>query len=109
MSIRLSKKHGVNPSLIKCPICKKEYGIALFGRLKGDEEAPKTVEGDLCDECKQKYVTVIEVSRDDKGLYKTGRCIYVPKENVKKECPDNIAYMIDTDFKNLIEDGTNNA
>ena len=38
-NIRLSEKHGVNPS------------IALLGKLKGDKEAPIKIIGDLCDDC----------------------------------------------------------
>lgn len=39
--IRVSEKHGVNPSITICPICGKETGIVLLGKLKGDEEAPR--------------------------------------------------------------------
>lgn len=49
--IRVSEKHGVNPSITICPICGKETGIALLGKLKGDEEAPRKIIGDLCDDC----------------------------------------------------------
>lgn len=49
--IRLSEKHGVNPSITVCPICGKETGIALLGKLKGDEEAPRKIIGDICDDC----------------------------------------------------------
>lgn len=35
-SIKLSPKHGVNPSVTHCECCGKEIGVALFGRLKGD-------------------------------------------------------------------------
>lgn len=37
------KKHGVNSSITVCPICGKEIGIALLGKLKGDEEAPRKI------------------------------------------------------------------
>lgn len=40
-NIILSEKHGVNSSITVCPICGKEIGIALLGKLKGDEEAPR--------------------------------------------------------------------
>lgn len=49
--IRISEKHGVNPSITICPICGKDTGIALLGKLKGDEEAPRKIIGDLCDDC----------------------------------------------------------
>ena len=50
--VTLSKKHGLNPSITVCPICGKEIGIALLGKLKGDEEAPRKIIGDLCDDCR---------------------------------------------------------
>ena len=103
MSITLSKKHGVNPSLICCPVCGKEYAITLFGRIKGDAEAPKSVQGDLCDECKTKHITIVEVKKSDNGYKPTGRQMYIPKENCKKECPNNIALMIDSEFEELIK------
>ena len=53
-NIILSEKHGVNPSITVCPICGKEIGIALLGKLKGDEEAPRKSIGDLCDDCVSK-------------------------------------------------------
>ena len=34
MSVRLSPKHGLNPSLVVCPICGEPTSIALLGRLK---------------------------------------------------------------------------
>lgn len=37
-NIRLSEKHGVNPSITICPICGKETDIALLGKLKGDKK-----------------------------------------------------------------------
>lgn len=50
-NIRLSEKHGINPSITVCPICGKEIDIALLGKLKGDEEAPRKIIEDLCDDC----------------------------------------------------------
>lgn len=49
--IRVSEKYGVNPSITICPICDKETGIVLLGKLKGDEEAPRKIIEDLCDDC----------------------------------------------------------
>ena len=39
-SILLSPKHGANPSVARCICCGKDYGVALLGKLKNDEEAP---------------------------------------------------------------------
>lgn len=98
--IMLSPKHGVNASVVICPICKKDTSIALFGKLKDDAEAPRQVEGELCDECKKKYVTIIEVESETnrKG---TGRCAYIPKEAINVECKDGIALMATEEFTKL--------
>lgn len=67
--IRISEKHGVNPSITVCPICGKETGIALLGKLKGDKEAPMRMLSDPCDDCVSKlgndkiYILAI----DDQG------------------------------------------
>lgn len=52
--IRVSEKHGVNPSITICPICGKETGIVLLGKLKGDKEAPMRILSDPCDDCVSK-------------------------------------------------------
>ena len=67
--ITLSKKHGVNPSMDICFWCGEPKGLALFGRLKGDAEAPKRMVTSLepCDKCKEKFklgVHLIEVTDD---------------------------------------------
>lgn len=100
MSIRLSPKHGFNPSIVICPVCGKDTSIALFGRLKGDTEAPKQIKGDLCDECKKKYVTIIEVE-SERNRRGTGRCVYIPKEAVNVECKDNTALMTTEEFTKM--------
>lgn len=56
-NITLSPKHGVNPSLVLCPCCGEDLNmIALNGRMKGDEEAPKyMVDTEPCQACKLKF------------------------------------------------------
>lgn len=100
MSIKFSSKHGLNPSIIVCPICGKDTSIALFGRLKGDKEAPKNVKGDLCDECKKKYIQIIEVESET-NRKSTGRCTYIPKEAVNIDCPNGIAIMKKEEFTKI--------
>ena len=53
-SIQLSEKHGLNPSLEVCYVCGKDKGVILFGKLKGDVEAPRKacITKAPCDECK---------------------------------------------------------
>ena len=70
-SIKISQKHGLNPSIPICFWCGKDKNeIALLGKLKNDEEAPEEVLLDYepCDECKEKM---------EKGVL----CIEVLKEN----------------------------
>lgn len=99
-SIPLSPKHGVNPSLMRCPICHKDMGIALFGKLKGDIEAPKYVDGDLCDDCKKIYTTILEATFDRKP---TGRCAYIKREVIKEEFRNHdTLLMTQEDFSNLL-------
>lgn len=99
-NITISPKHGLNPSIVVCPVCKKDTSIAIFGRLKGDVEAPKQVEGELCDECKKKYITIIEVESES-NRRSTGRCAYIPKEAINIECKDNIALMATEEFTKM--------
>ena len=99
-NITLSPKHGINPSIVICPICKKDTSIALFGRLKGDVEAPKQIEGELCNECKKKYITIVEVESET-NRRDTGRRAYIPKEAVNLECKDNIALMATKEFTKM--------
>lgn len=56
-TIKLSEKHGVNPSMQVCFFCSKSKGVALLGKLKGDAEAPHKVLTDYepCDDCKKKF------------------------------------------------------
>lgn len=54
-SIRLSPKHGLNPTIPICFFCgEKKNEIALLGHLKGDAEAPRNAILDMepCDKCK---------------------------------------------------------
>lgn len=99
-NIKLSPKHGVNPSLLKCPICGKEYGLALLGRLKGDAEAPKTIEGDLCDECKKSHIRIVEIAENNKA---TGRSVIIPRNALVIETDKDIALMYESDFKEMFE------
>ena len=95
MSIRLSEKHGVNPSMEICFFCNEAKGIVLFGKLKKDVEAPREVLIDYepCDKCKEKFkegVIVVAVTteqqyknqpsittRNNEELYPTGAYVVV--------------------------------
>ena len=109
--ITLSEKHGVNPSITHCECCGKETGIALFGRLKGDQEAPKDVYAGLCEDCekviKQGGVLVIEVRDGEKGPdpYRTGRIVGCTKDFKERfEIESNIVYMEESMFSQLFSE-----
>ena len=100
--IRVSEKHGVNPSIQKCFWCGGDIGVVLFGKMKGDKEAPREVILDysLCNECKEKektYVHVIEASKIPdyadqpeiaKDTYPTGRNMWIKDEAVMRLLSD---------------------
>lgn len=110
----LSKKHGLNPSITHCECCGKEIGIALFGKLKDDKEAPKDVFMGLCDDCQKVVdsggVMIIEVRDGEKSdnPYRTGRIVGLSKEfkeNNNIEHP--IVYMEHTIFSKLFDEHLN--
>ena len=103
MSIKLSPKYGVNPTLPICFWCGKEKGeIALLGKLKDDKEAPKNcvLDYEPCDECKKNWslgVALLGTSRkplndtlppikdtEEETLYPTGQWLVVTKEAAKR-------------------------
>lgn len=100
MSIKLSPKHGVNPTIGKCMWCGEPIGeLALLGKLKGDVEAPRysVLSYEPCDKCKEIWkqgVALIECTpnefedgrppftKDSDGVavYPTGRFTVVTVE-----------------------------
>ena len=101
-SITLSPKHGVNPSVTHCECCGKEIGVALFGRLKGDAEAPCDVAMGLCDDCQKvidaQGLMIIEVRDGESGKnpYHTGRLVGISKdakERMFKGINSSVCYM----------------
>lgn len=101
-SITLSSKYGVNPSLLKCPICGKDMGIALLGRLKGDKEAPREMNSnELCDNCKKQYITLLLVEKQEPKPNITGMA-YIKREVVSKDFQDkDCLYMLESEFRQL--------
>lgn len=92
-SIKISAKHGVNPSMDMCFWCGEAKGIVLFGKLKGDVEAPREVISGYkpCDKCISGMslgITLIEVTEIDNGnptlggFHPTGRWVVVKDEAI---------------------------
>ena len=110
MSIKLSKEHGVNPSICCCEICGAEYGLVLFGKLAKDAKAPIRVTRGICKDCdtliKSGGVIVIEVedSTDKKEPIRTGRTIGLTKAFRDRNNIDSpIAYCVKSIFDKLFE------
>jgi hypothetical protein len=94
-SIRLSEKHGVNPSVEQCFVCLKDVGVVLFGRLEGDAEAPRKVclgpSSEPCDECKKLMkqgvilISVDEAKTEDmQNPWRTGGWCVVKDDFIKR-------------------------
>lgn len=93
-SIKLSPKHGVNPSLSACFYCGKDKNeILLLGRLPDDAEAPHRLVYSMepCEECKdymEKGIICISIdpklSKDTNNPWRTGRWAVVTDNGVKR-------------------------
>ena len=113
-SITLSPKHGVNPSILHCQCCGKEYGIGLAGRLKDDVEAPRDVMYGFCDDCQkvidQGGVMIVEVKdgeaeRNSKNPYRTGRIVGLGKNfKERNHIKTPVVYMEQTVIQSLFGD-----
>ena len=94
--ILLSERHGVNPSVEQCFTCMRDVGVVLFGRLKGDREAPHRVclgpNSEPCAECKKHMamgVILISVrdpdpKDDPQNPYRTGGWVVVRNEFIER-------------------------
>ena len=112
--IKLSQKHGVNPSLEQCFICMEPKGVILFGRLKDDQEAPRItcLNQEPCDKCKEHMrlgIILISVKNGESGKnpYRTGGWCVVKEEAVLRMVNDpkllekRIMFVPDTAWKML--------
>lgn len=116
MSIRLSKEHGVNPSLMMCFFCCEAKGVALLGAF-GGKKAPREIVLDYepCDACSEKFkkgILFIEANdfpNDEdqpplsEGVYPTGRwAVCTPNVlDMFKDVPKDLdTYAIDPETAN---------
>lgn len=107
--ILLSPNHGLNPSISKCPICHKEIGIILFGKLKEDKQAPMEVEIELCEECKKLYSIIHEAIEEFGKAKYTGRILYMKKEALPEHLQSyNDIAMESKVFNHIIENINDN-
>ena len=91
MWIRVSEKHGVNPSIGVCWFCGKDDGtVVLTGQLRNDAEAPRRAvwSKDPCPECKKMMtegVMLLEVRDGSDGQpERTGNRWVVIDEAIKR-------------------------
>lgn len=107
--IRISEKHGVNPTIPVCFWCGKEKNeIVLLGKLKGDVEAPMKciINYEPCDECKETWkqgILFIEADicpktenmppiqvMGETSIYPTGRHVLMKEEAAKDFIENNL-------------------
>ena len=114
-SIRLSEKHGVNPSMDTCFYCGEVTGIALMGKISTkdnhDVEAPRYVCSSVtpCDKCKEKYkdyVLMVEAkSSDPKNPQPSGRWFALKKKVLNPAYRNSpVAFMLEQDFNHVLND-----
>ena len=91
--ILLSPQHGVNPSVGQCFLCHKDFEVILFGRMKGDMQAPHEVcmgPNHVCPECEEwmkKGVIMISVDPEKstpEAPWHTGGWIVLKEEAVER-------------------------
>jgi len=95
-NIRLSPKHGLNPSLGMCFYCQEENGeVIVPGQLHGDVEAPRKAvwHRDPCAGCKglmEKGIILISVKTGESGdnPYRTGGWCALKEEAVIRMVSD---------------------
>ena len=112
--ISVSKKHGVNPTMLICPICHHETnGLALLGRLPGDAEAPRySLDRELCDDCRGVIdaggVMLIEVKDGStwKSPERTGYVVGVKAGVIDESAVDTrrVGFMLESDMKAMMGD-----
>ncbi len=112
--IPVSKKHGVNPTMLICPICHHETnGLALLGKLRGDAEAPRySLDREPCDDCRGVIdaggVMLIEVKDGSTGPSpkRTGYVIGVKAGVIDENAVDarRIGFMLESDMKAMMSD-----
>ena len=113
-SIPVSRKHGVNPTMLICPICRhKTNGLALLGKLPGDAEAPRySLDREPCDDCRgiieSGGVMLIEVKdgSTEQNPERTGYVVGVKKGVIEEGAVDarRVGYMVESDMKAMMGD-----
>ena len=112
--ISVSKKYGVNPTMLICPVCHHETNcLALLGKLPGDTEALRYLFGsELCDDCKKVIngggVMLIEIKDGSTGQSpeRTGYVVGIKAGVIDENAVDarRIGFMLESDMKEMMGD-----
>lgn len=102
--IKLSPKHGVNPSMICCPICGEPVSIALLGKIENDKEAPKKIVGtELCEKCIEccgdDKIFILGINRDSDAIM---NYVQVYRTSLKIDIPGYLAVADANELFNLV-------
>ena len=101
-NIRLSPKHGVNPSVGTCFFCGADKEVILFGRLPDDAQAPHIAcyNKEPCSKCAdymKQGIILISVRKGESGNnpYRTGKWVvvkdaFISRNVIPKELADHI-------------------
>lgn len=113
MSLRLSKKHGLNPSLLVCPICGKDVGIALLGANGGKKAPYQMISMELCDYCKQKVkegnIFILSAKQTSDGIKLTGAYMIIPNDYLNIPISSKgICFMEESEFNKLVNNSKQN-
>lgn len=102
--IRVSPKHGVNPTIPKCFFCGDDKNeIILCGMLVDDKEAPRGMVFDKipCDQCAEymrQGIMLISVQDGEEGKenpYRTGKINVVRDDAIRRiVSPESLANQI---------------
>lgn len=109
-NLRISKEHGLNPSMDCCLYCGEVKQILLLGQLRNDEKAQtKAVYStEPCDNCKTIMGTGYTVLEVDNKKQQTGRFVVLTMEAAKRigfpESEHNKAFCYENDFSNMFSD-----
>ena len=99
--IKLSEKHGVNPTIVKCFFCGADKGVAMLGKLPGDAAAPKEaiLDYEPCEKCQEMWdqgqviIEAGEAAQDGRPpisfegetpIYPTGRWLVMERESAQR-------------------------